>query len=53
MAKIYTAEDIEALSARKHVRLRPNLYFKSCFEEKILGEGAFQGNPLTSVTSRT
>lgn len=32
----YTSENLEALSPSQHIKLRPQLYFHKCFEEKLL-----------------
>lgn len=42
MSKKYTSEDIQALSGRDHVRMRPQLYFKKCFEENSLDSLPFE-----------
>jgi len=36
MAKTYTADDIDSLSGITHVRMRPEMYFQTCFKEKTL-----------------
>jgi len=36
MSAKYTPDDIKALSAGEHIRLRPRLYFEKCFSENSL-----------------
>lgn len=36
MEEKYSADDIQALSAREHVRMRPGLYFEECLAKKSL-----------------
>lgn len=36
MKKKYTVDDIRALEAGEHIRMRPKLYFKKCFTENSL-----------------
>jgi len=38
----YKEEDITVLSARDQVRLRPQLFFQTCFEEKALDQLVFE-----------
>ena len=42
MRKKYTSDDIQTLSGREHVRLRPKLYFEKCFTEKSLDSLPFE-----------
>jgi len=42
MSKEYTSDDIQSISSREHVRLRPKLYFRKCFSEKTLDSLPFE-----------
>ena len=42
MKKKYTEEDIQALTAKEHIGLRPDLYFETCFAEKSLDSLPFE-----------
>lgn len=42
MEKKYTADDIQSLSPHEHVRLRPQLYFKTCFDKGHLNDLPFE-----------
>lgn len=38
----YSAEDIKALDWKEHVKMRPKLYFKECFDDKSLDALPFE-----------
>lgn len=42
MSKKYTADDIKALEAGEHIRMRPKMYFKKCFSENSLDSLPFE-----------
>ncbi len=42
MSKDYKEEDIQALSGKNHVRMRPEMYFEKCFSEKSLNSLPFE-----------
>ena len=42
MKKEYTADDIQALEAGEHVRMRPKMYFEKCFSENSLDSLPFE-----------
>mgnify|MGYP003884697779 CR=1 FL=1 len=42
MEKKYTADNIQSLLPHEHVRLRPQLYFKTCFDQGHLNDLPFE-----------
>jgi len=42
MKKKYTKDDIQALEAGEHVRMRPKMYFEKCFSENSLDSLPFE-----------
>lgn len=42
MNKEYTEDDIQSLSGKQHVRMRPKMYFEKCFSEKSLDSLPFE-----------
>lgn len=42
MKKKYTEDDIQALEAGEHVRMRPKMYFEKCFSENSLDSLPFE-----------
>ena len=42
MSEEFDKNNIQALEARVHVRLRPTMYFEKCFEEKSLDSLPFE-----------
>ena len=42
MSEKYNSEDIKSLSAGKHIRMRPKMYFQKCYSEQSLDSLPFE-----------